>query len=86
MSSDGGVGRAADDTTSFVPRPPDQEPGQPAVPVQAPEPPGEPGAGRLIAGRYRLLGKLGHALKPAELRACARVDKRLPRAVLMGHE
>ncbi|MET8691836.1 serine/threonine-protein kinase [Streptomyces bauhiniae] len=60
MSSDGGVGRAADDTTSFVLRPPDKEPGQPAVPAQPPRPDREPGAGRLIAGRYRLLGKLGH--------------------------
>ncbi|MFK4109562.1 serine/threonine-protein kinase [Streptomyces sp. NPDC002176] len=62
MSSDGGVGRAADDTTSFVLRPPDQDAGpprEPAVPAQPP-PPEEPGAGRLIAGRYRLLGKLGH--------------------------
>ncbi|MET7674229.1 serine/threonine-protein kinase [Streptomyces seoulensis] len=60
MSSDGGAGRAADDTTSFVLRPPDEAPGRPPVPAQAPEPPKEPGAGRLIAGRYRLLGKLGH--------------------------
>ncbi|BDH08280.1 serine/threonine-protein kinase [Streptomyces seoulensis] len=63
MSSDGGVGRAADDTTSFVLRPPDREagpPAGPAVPAQAPRPVPEPGAGRLIAGRYRLLAKLGH--------------------------
>ncbi|WP_329013937.1 serine/threonine-protein kinase [Streptomyces sp. NBC_01601] len=63
MSSDGGVGRAADDTTSFVLRPPDREagpPAEPAVPAQAPRPVPEPGAGRLIAGRYRLLAKLGH--------------------------
>ncbi|MET9408795.1 serine/threonine-protein kinase [Streptomyces sp. NPDC002935] len=33
-------------------------PDQPQAP--APEPPLEPGAGRLIAGRYRLLAKLGH--------------------------
>ncbi|MYS16742.1 serine/threonine-protein kinase, partial [Streptomyces sp. SID4982] len=63
MSSDGGVGRAADDTTSFVLRPPDRDagpPAGPAVPAQAPGGVPEPGAGRLIAGRYRLLAKLGH--------------------------
>ena len=47
MSSSGGVGHESDDTTSFVLQPP--RPRQP-----------EPGAGRLIAGRYRLLAKLGH--------------------------
>ncbi|OXY98510.1 serine/threonine-protein kinase [Streptomyces diastatochromogenes] len=54
MSSDGGAGRTADDTTSFVLQPPRPNPDpQPAVvPAQ--------GAGRLIAGRYRLLAKLGH--------------------------
>ncbi|MFE3034534.1 serine/threonine-protein kinase [Streptomyces canus] len=47
MSSSGGVGHESDETTSFVlqpPRPPQQE----------------SGVGRLIAGRYRLLAKLGH--------------------------
>ncbi|MFJ9868509.1 serine/threonine-protein kinase [Streptomyces sp. NPDC101165] len=54
MSSDGGAGRTADDTTSFVLQPPSPNPGPqpPVVPAQ--------GAGRLIAGRYRLLAKLGH--------------------------
>ncbi|MFF0832084.1 MULTISPECIES: serine/threonine-protein kinase [unclassified Streptomyces] len=86
MSSDGGAGRTADDTTSFVLRPPNPQPGaqygaavprQPAQQAahQAPPPaapvpsqaaqeavpsPQDPGAGRLIAGRYRLLAKLGH--------------------------
>ncbi|MER8013223.1 serine/threonine-protein kinase [Streptomyces griseoluteus] len=62
MSSDGGTGHAADDTTSFVLRPPDRRPAppaEPAVPAPPPGPAGEPGVGRLIAGRYRLLGKLG---------------------------
>ncbi|MFJ4202639.1 serine/threonine-protein kinase [Streptomyces sviceus] len=47
MSSSGGVGHESDETTSYVlqpPRPPQQE----------------SGVGRLIAGRYRLLAKLGH--------------------------
>ncbi|GHI05539.1 protein kinase [Streptomyces cellostaticus] len=54
MSSDGGVGHPADDTTSFVLQPPSPNavPQPPAVPTQ--------GTGRLIAGRYRLLAKLGH--------------------------
>ncbi|WBO64345.1 serine/threonine-protein kinase [Streptomyces camelliae] len=57
MSSDGGVtGRTADDTTSFVLQPPQPpRPSQPQQPHVHPE-----GTGRLIAGRYRLLGKLGH--------------------------
>ncbi|WP_031054075.1 serine/threonine-protein kinase, partial [Streptomyces sp. NRRL WC-3774] len=47
MSTSGGVGHESDETTSYVlqpPRPPQQE----------------SGTGRLIAGRYRLLAKLGH--------------------------
>ncbi|MGW1589422.1 serine/threonine-protein kinase [Streptomyces sp. NPDC002386] len=75
MSSDGGAGRAADDTTSFVLQPPNPVPGarpgaaprqaeqRPARPdpEQGPAPAApEPGTGRLIAGRYRLLAKLGH--------------------------
>ncbi|MEU0003138.1 serine/threonine-protein kinase [Streptomyces sp. NPDC006314] len=97
MSSDGGVGHATDDTTSFVLQPPQPRPRPEADPVPRPHPgthpvpqpqapphptaqsqpqprpqpeahavsaPGvgaqEPGGGRLIAGRYRLLGKLGH--------------------------
>src|SRR3954466_8866933 len=47
MSSSGGVGHESDETTSYVLQPP-----------RSPQP--EPGVGRLIAGRYRLLGKLGH--------------------------
>ncbi|CUW30563.1 MULTISPECIES: serine/threonine-protein kinase [Streptomyces] len=73
MSSDGGAGRLADDTTSFVLQPPgprtEQQPHaqpqpQPGSGPQRQPGPGEtrvdPGAGRLVAGRYRLLGKLGH--------------------------
>ncbi|MFG3205959.1 serine/threonine-protein kinase [Streptomyces sp. NPDC048192] len=64
MSSDGGVGHGTDDTTSFVLQPPQPRthPIPPPIPQPAPEPhpAGEPGAGRLIAGRYRLLGRLGH--------------------------
>jgi len=52
MSANGGVGHESDDTTSFVLQPPVPRPSPPARP--------EPGADRLIAGRYRLLGKLGH--------------------------
>jgi serine/threonine protein kinase len=51
MSSDGGQGGQSDDTTSFVLQPPRP---------QASRPLPESGTGRLIAGRYRLLGKLGH--------------------------
>ncbi|KOV67168.1 hypothetical protein [Streptomyces sp. MMG1121] len=51
MSSDGGVGHTADDTTSFVLQPPQQ---------RAPGPGPDPSAGRLLTGRYRLLGKLAH--------------------------
>ncbi|MFI1763793.1 serine/threonine-protein kinase [Streptomyces sp. NPDC020800] len=40
-----------------VPVTPAQAPQPPAVPAQAAQ---DPGAGRLIAGRYRLLAKLGH--------------------------
>ncbi|MDV9173495.1 serine/threonine-protein kinase [Streptomyces sp. W16] len=51
MSSDGGQGGGPDETTSFVLQPP-----RPKVP----QPSRDSGTGRLIAGRYRLLGKLGH--------------------------
>ncbi|KUN08329.1 protein kinase [Streptomyces yokosukanensis] len=62
MSSNGGTGQEADDTTSFVLRPPKpQSDAQPEVrPHPVPPRQREPGAGRLIGGRYRLLDKLGH--------------------------
>ncbi|MFD9097054.1 serine/threonine-protein kinase [Streptomyces collinus] len=84
MSSDGGVGRTADDTTSFVLQPPNPRPearphpqpdprpaaahapapaSRPAAahaPAPASQPAPDQGAGRLVAGRYRLLAKLGH--------------------------
>ncbi|MFI9242459.1 serine/threonine-protein kinase [Streptomyces sp. NPDC053086] len=77
MSSDGGVGHGADDTTSFVLQPPRPRPGPDggahalpgpaaAVPSTAPgagaalPAAADPGTGRIVAGRYRLLGKLGH--------------------------
>ncbi|MHC3468331.1 serine/threonine-protein kinase [Streptomyces sp. 7R007] len=47
MSSNGGVGHESDETTSFVLQPP-------GSPQQ------DNGAGRLVAGRYRLLSRLGH--------------------------
>ncbi|MRT44581.1 serine/threonine protein kinase, partial [Xylella fastidiosa subsp. multiplex] len=63
MSNNGGTGREADETTSFVLQPPNRADAHPAptqvVPSQT-QPAQEPGAGRLIAGRYRLLAKLGH--------------------------
>ncbi|MFI2413614.1 serine/threonine-protein kinase [Streptomyces sp. NPDC018947] len=40
--------------------PPPQGPGPAHTPDPAHTPAGEPGAGRLIAGRYRLIAKLGH--------------------------
>ncbi|MEU6664545.1 serine/threonine-protein kinase [Streptomyces sp. NPDC046727] len=67
-----GTGHGADDTTSFVLQPPRPRPGPaaevPTAPGPAPQAAGpasaasaaEPGVGRLVAGRYRLLGKLGH--------------------------
>ncbi|MFJ8106888.1 serine/threonine-protein kinase [Streptomyces sp. NPDC096132] len=68
MSHNGGVGHESDETTSFVLQPPNpqnrQSPQHAVVPppAQGPPqaPPQEPGVGRLIAGRYRLLAKLGH--------------------------
>ncbi|MFF9816907.1 serine/threonine-protein kinase [Streptomyces sp. NPDC014006] len=75
MSHNGGVGHEADETTSFVLQPPNPAavPAQ-APPARREAAQGEaaqgeaqpstaqaePGAGRLIAGRYRLLAKLGH--------------------------
>jgi serine/threonine protein kinase len=69
MSSNGGARHGADEPTSFAlqpPNPPAQVlyPDNPyAAPTQvAPPQPAapDPGTGRLIAGRYRLLAKLGH--------------------------
>ncbi|MEV0933353.1 serine/threonine-protein kinase [Streptomyces phaeochromogenes] len=69
MSNNGGAPYGPDEPTSFglqPPRPPVAvpHPGNPyAVPTQVvpdQQAPQEPGTGRLIAGRYRLLGKLGH--------------------------
>jgi predicted Ser/Thr protein kinase len=76
MSNSGGARSGADEPTSFVLQPPDRQapvPGNPyatpsASPAQAVPPQSVqsahasegPGAGRLIAGRYRLLAKLGH--------------------------
>ncbi|MET9734702.1 serine/threonine-protein kinase [Streptomyces sp. NPDC006458] len=71
MSNNGGARYGADEPTSFALQPPNPNPpvgvphpGNPyatpaqAVPQQQAAP--EPGAGRLVAGRYRLLAKLGH--------------------------
>ncbi|MET9758439.1 serine/threonine-protein kinase [Streptomyces sp. NPDC006372] len=72
MSSNGGAPSGAEEPTSYVLRPPNPRapvPGNPyATPTQAVPPQPEtaataaedPGAGRLIAGRYRLIAKLGH--------------------------
>ncbi|MFF5666274.1 serine/threonine-protein kinase [Streptomyces griseofuscus] len=55
MSSDGGTGRAADDTTSFVLQPPRPHTRQGPLTVPGPA----TGEGPLIAGRYRLTARLG---------------------------
>ncbi|MEU6464536.1 serine/threonine-protein kinase [Streptomyces sp. NPDC046976] len=55
MSSDGGTGRAADDTTSFVLQPPRPHTRQDPPTVHGPA----TGDGPLIAGRYRLTARLG---------------------------
>ncbi|WP_030861163.1 serine/threonine-protein kinase [Streptomyces sp. NRRL S-37] len=72
MSSNGGARHGADEPTSFGLQPPNPNPpasvphpGNPyAAPTQVvpprPQPESDPGAGRLIAGRYRLLARLGH--------------------------
>ncbi|MET9440047.1 serine/threonine-protein kinase [Streptomyces sp. NPDC006610] len=73
MSNNGGARHGADEPTSFALQPPNPHavgvphPGNPyAAPTQvvaprpAPQPLRDPGAGRLIGGRYRLLAKLGH--------------------------
>lgn len=64
MSSHGGARHGADEPTSFELRPPDPHSAEPPRPEPTrtvpPQPGHESGAGRLIAGRYRLLAKLGH--------------------------
>ncbi|MFE7896336.1 serine/threonine-protein kinase [Streptomyces sp. NPDC057424] len=73
MSSNGGARSGADEPTSFALQPPNRQapiPGNPyatpaasptrVVPSQSAQASEDPGAGRLIAGRYRLLAKLGH--------------------------
>ncbi|MFF4251158.1 serine/threonine-protein kinase [Streptomyces sp. NPDC001663] len=66
MSNNGGTGHESDETTSFVLQPPNQSnpyaaPTQVVPPQSQPaQVPQDPGTGRLIAGRYRLLAKLGH--------------------------
>ncbi|MEV6511805.1 serine/threonine-protein kinase [Streptomyces sp. NPDC051642] len=74
MSSNGGARHGADEPTSFALQPPNPRMAVPAQvphpnnpyatpgssPAPAPDPQPDPGTGRLIAGRYRLLGKLGH--------------------------
>ncbi|MBV7697126.1 serine/threonine-protein kinase [Streptomyces sp. TRM70350] len=46
--------------TQVVPQQAPQQPAHSGRPQSADRPPQDPGAGRLIAGRYRLLAKLGH--------------------------
>ncbi|MEV5608255.1 serine/threonine-protein kinase [Streptomyces sp. NPDC052225] len=68
MSNNGGAFHGPNDPTSFGLQPPQQQPHTPQQGnpyAQAPQPTQvvtqpEPGAGRLVAGRYRLLSKLGH--------------------------
>ncbi|MFI2909537.1 serine/threonine-protein kinase [Streptomyces sp. PDY-4] len=71
MSNNGGARHGADEPTSFGLQPPNPNPPaavpHPGNPYAAPArvvPPqpqnDDPGTGRLIAGRYRLLAKLGH--------------------------
>ncbi|MGW4024097.1 serine/threonine-protein kinase [Streptomyces sp. NPDC005009] len=75
MSNNGGARHGADEPTSFGLQPPNPNPPTSVphpdnpyaaptkvVPVQPqpPQPQNDPGTGRLIAGRYRLLAKLGH--------------------------
>ncbi|MEV1020938.1 serine/threonine-protein kinase [Streptomyces sp. NPDC050264] len=57
MSNNGGASYGPNEPTSFDLQPP--RPVQPA-PTQVVPPQSDPGAGRLVAGRYRLLSKLGH--------------------------
>jgi hypothetical protein len=71
MSSHGGAPYGSDEPTSFGLQPPNPHAAVPhpnnpyaaptqVVPPRSQPPAQEPGTGRLIAGRYRLLAKLGH--------------------------
>jgi hypothetical protein len=65
MSDDGGATHGPHDSTSYHLPPPQPahvpQQGNPyAGPAQGAPAQRDPGAGRLVAGRYRLLGKLGH--------------------------
>ncbi|ATW48600.1 serine/threonine-protein kinase [Streptomyces peucetius] len=71
MSNYGGSPQGNGEPSSFILRPPQPDPSRPApapypapghlAPQPQPQPDAtDPGAGRLIAGRYRLLAKLGH--------------------------
>jgi eukaryotic-like serine/threonine-protein kinase len=76
MSNNGGAPYGSDEPTSFALQPPNPPMAVPvpdnpyaaptgvvpqqAAPAEPPAPAVEPGIGRLIAGRYRLLAKLGH--------------------------
>ncbi|WP_037681288.1 serine/threonine-protein kinase [Streptomyces griseus] len=74
MSNNGGARHGTDEPTSFALQPPSPQaalphpdnpyatPAPPAAPhpLQGGAPERDPGTGRLIAGRYRLLAKLGH--------------------------
>ncbi|KUF17723.1 serine/threonine-protein kinase [Streptomyces silvensis] len=63
MSNDGGATYGPNETTSYALQPPQPPPqaGQPVQPVRATQDArAEPGSGRLVGGRYRLLSKLGH--------------------------
>ncbi|MDT0460426.1 serine/threonine-protein kinase [Streptomyces sp. DSM 41527] len=65
MNDNGGPAQRPYDPTSFRLQPPQPAPAplteQPqAQATQVAPPPSDPGAGRLVAGRYRLLSRLGH--------------------------
>ncbi|MFJ8926620.1 serine/threonine-protein kinase [Streptomyces sp. NPDC102364] len=68
MSDNGGAARGPNEPTSFALQPPQPHvphmphPGNPYAqqPTQVVPEQHDPGAGRLVAGRYRLLSKLGH--------------------------
>ncbi|WP_432146639.1 serine/threonine-protein kinase [Streptomyces sp. bgisy084] len=65
MNDNGGTAQGPHDPTSFRLRPPQPAHVPAAEQSQAPAtqvspPPSDPGAGRLVAGRYRLLSRLGH--------------------------